>query len=781
MSEQQEFDGNIDPQLGSELTILRLSACHKLVALSVVAISGLLLAFLLVSHPTSLYAQPISGPHAQFARFLQPPYYGTVRLNSVYDHEYPLYGAEVNVDPVNAFIITSTVRHYDGTRYWNLAYSGHNGIDYDLDYELVRASAPGNVAYAGWRDPANHQAGEGLYVRIRHSNHYHTIYGHMSVLRVRTNEEGICGGGEFSCILGISGNTGHSTGPHLHFELEPPGSTASVNPYGWIGGAGNDPWQNWSGLASHDVWLRYPSITNGNVYPSGAPLTAPPINEHEPGAFTVDDGDTGFVENPASCWTVDNTSGWAGDHRWRNAPAQNPGNCTATWNFPGTSGRYNVFVYVPNNHAATDAAQYTIRHTESLDRPWSKQSAWAAVDQSDYPNLYHSSSWVYVGTYYFSNQYGTDYVRLESTPLNPVADTMMAADAVRFAPVRHRIYLPLVMKCYPAILPATPVLNAISNPTRSPNYAVSWQPASGAATYTLQEATNPNFTGAVTVYTGAGDSWAATNKPVGTYYYRVRATNCAGNSNWSSVRSTTVSPPGWVTITSQNFEGAFPGNWIVWDDNGSNYGEYYWGKRTCRPYAGSYSGWGVGGGAQGVALSCGSNYPHNANGWMVYGPFDLQDALAGELRFKLWLYTELQNDTVFYGASTNGTNFYGYATSGNTQGWVDKNLDLASVPTVGNLLGRSQVWVVLAFSSNGSTAYAEGGYVDDVVLRQCYRECPSGSSASTSGSGQNFEVSVMVTRQRGEDLGAPIVGPQPFVSPLSTPDPFRSPLPVPQP
>ncbi|MCX7682210.1 MAG: M23 family metallopeptidase, partial [Anaerolineae bacterium] len=183
-------------------------------------------------------------------------------------------------------------------------YSAHNGIDYDLDYELVRASAPGNVAYAGWRYPANHQAGEGLYVRIRHSNNYHTIYGHMSVLRVHTDDEGICETGEFSCILGISGNTGNSTGPHLHFELEPPNDDRSVNPYGWIDENHNDPWEDWSGLASHDVWLRYPSITNSNVYPSGAPLTAPPINENEPGAFSVDDGDANYSET-AGCWTVD--------------------------------------------------------------------------------------------------------------------------------------------------------------------------------------------------------------------------------------------------------------------------------------------------------------------------------------------------------------------------------------------------------------------------------------------------------------------------------------------
>ena len=413
----------------------------------------------------------------------------------------------------------------------------------------MRAAAPGDVQYAGWRYPANHQAGEGLYVRIHHNNDYHTIYGHMSVLHVRTDDEDICEADEFSCILGVSGSTGSSTGPHLHFELEPPGSTRSVNPYGWIGGAGSDPWENETrnhpetyGFPhiSYDLWLRYPSITNGDVFPSGAPLTAPPINENEPGAFTVDDGDTGFIESPAGCWTVDNTSGWAGDHCWRNVPLGDPGNCTATWNFPGTPGQYNVFVYVPNNHATTDAAQYTIRHTESPDRPWSKQSVWAAVDQFDYPNIYHSS-WTYVGTYYFNNQHGTDYVRLEAQSLNAITDTMVAADAVRFAPVVYRTYLPLVMKRWPPI-PDTPVLNPINNPNGSSGYTVSWQAAYLASTYILQEATNANFTGAVTRYSGTGTSWTASGKAPGTYYYRVKATNSWGDSGWSNTQQTTVWP-----------------------------------------------------------------------------------------------------------------------------------------------------------------------------------------------------------------------------------------------
>jgi murein DD-endopeptidase MepM/ murein hydrolase activator NlpD len=441
-------------------------------------------AILVAAGQVSLAAPTMQHP----GRFLSPPYYGTVQVNVVYDHDLPLMGNE----PAQS---QGSVTHYDniqrqencGTGDARQCYSGHNGIDYALRYELVRAAAPGRVAYAGWHYPADHREGLGLYVRIRHTNDYHTIYGHMSVLRVRTNED-IADSDEFRRILGRSGNTGRcagweGTGPdgrctdndpptcgaHLHFELEPPGSTASVNPYGWIGGAGNDPWENWpGGFASHDVWLRYPSITNGDVFPSGAPLTAPPIAENESGYFTIDDGDVDFNET-AGCWTVDNTAGWNSDYRRRNIPG---GNCTATWNFSQTrqDGRYHVFVHIPNDNVApgnrratVDAARYSIRHTPSPSQPWSKQTQIVVVNQWAYPNNAYASTWVYLGAYYFdTNQFGTDYVRLESDTLSSRAG-VMAADAVRFAPVVYRTYLPLVLKRWPPI-PDTPVLNAIYNP-----------------------------------------------------------------------------------------------------------------------------------------------------------------------------------------------------------------------------------------------------------------------------------------------------------------------------
>ncbi len=525
---------------------------------------AVLLILAVVGSNTQAVASPVLH---QPTRFLSPPFYGTTTITSVFDHELPLISTQNNPDPDGNL----WTMHYDGIIDGpgaRSSYDQHRGIDYALRYDLVRAAAPGTVAQAGWAS-TNHRASYGLHVRIDHADGFRTIYGHMSVLHVKTGDL-VPESDEFQRILGRSGNTGwcagwEGTGPngqctdndpptcgaHLHFQLEHNGRV--MNPYGWIGDFA-DPWsQHPDGATSVDRWVRYPSITNGDVFSSGAPLLAPPMAIDEQGYFTVDDGDADYNET-AGCWTVDNTAGWNGDYRRRNIPG---GNCTATWSFSQTrtDGRYHVFVHIPNDNVApgnrratVDAARYSIRHTPSPSQPWNKQTQIVVVDQWVYPNDVHESRWVYLGAYYFdTNQFGMDYVRLESDTLDSRAG-VMAADAVRFVPVRYRTYLPLVLQCYPAIRPATPVLNVIENADHDGNYTVSWQPASGAATYTLQEATNLYFSGAVTVYFGAGTSWAATNKPVGTYYYRVRATNCAGNSPWSNVRSATVLPPTWFYV-----------------------------------------------------------------------------------------------------------------------------------------------------------------------------------------------------------------------------------------
>lgn len=194
------------------------------------------------------------------------------------------------------------------------------------------------------------------------------------------------------------------------------------------------------------------------------------------------------------------------------------------------------------------------------------------------------------------------------------------------------------------------------------------------------------------------------------------------------VTPTPTTPPStWTIITSENFEGGFPSSgWVVNDSSGTTDGEYYWYKRNCRPFAGSYSGWAVGGGANGGSLACGSNYPSNARSWMVYGPFSLVGATAADFKLKLWLNTELNYDGACWMASVDGNNFSGSCSTGNSNGWVDRSLDLSNVYSLGNLLGRSQVWVALVFTSDSSVVKTEGAYADEVVLRKCMSaSCPA--------------------------------------------------------
>ena len=104
------------------------------------------------------------------------------------------------------------------------------------------------------------------------------------------------------------------------------------------------------------------------------------------------------------------------------------------------------------------------------------------------------------------------------------------------------VYLPLVLNSYPPI-PAVPVLNAIANADGNGNYTVSWNAATRATSYLLQEDDNAGFASPETrCYAGSGTSWDAAGKAVGTYYYRVQAVNAWGPSGWSNVASAVVQP-----------------------------------------------------------------------------------------------------------------------------------------------------------------------------------------------------------------------------------------------
>ncbi|MFM7312632.1 MAG: peptidoglycan DD-metalloendopeptidase family protein [Cyanobium sp.] len=96
----------------------------------------------------------------------------------------------------------------------------HRGIDIANNVGTpILASRGGQVIAAGWND-----GGYGYLVEIRHDDGSLSRYAHNSQILVRTGDLVSQGS-----VISLMGSTGRSTGPHLHFEILPPGRSA-VNP-----------------------------------------------------------------------------------------------------------------------------------------------------------------------------------------------------------------------------------------------------------------------------------------------------------------------------------------------------------------------------------------------------------------------------------------------------------------------------------------------------------------------------------------------------------------------
>jgi murein DD-endopeptidase MepM/ murein hydrolase activator NlpD len=98
----------------------------------------------------------------------------------------------------------------------------HEGIDLGAAYGTpIAAAGSGVVIYCGWME------GYGNLTVIDHGNGLATAYGHQSRIAVSCNQQVSQGQ-----IIGYVGSTGHSTGPHLHFEVRVNGSP--VDPLGYL-------------------------------------------------------------------------------------------------------------------------------------------------------------------------------------------------------------------------------------------------------------------------------------------------------------------------------------------------------------------------------------------------------------------------------------------------------------------------------------------------------------------------------------------------------------------
>ena len=101
----------------------------------------------------------------------------------------------------------------------------HTGIDYLCPTGTpVLASESGTVIFAGWKD-----GGYGYTVFIRHSDNNVTIYEHLlKDIPVKVGQVVVR-----SQVIGYSGSTGNSTGPHLHFEMRD-ANNKTLNPMHYL-------------------------------------------------------------------------------------------------------------------------------------------------------------------------------------------------------------------------------------------------------------------------------------------------------------------------------------------------------------------------------------------------------------------------------------------------------------------------------------------------------------------------------------------------------------------
>jgi murein DD-endopeptidase MepM/ murein hydrolase activator NlpD len=191
--------------------------------------------------------------------FMRAPMEEPRQITSFFDHNAPFL--EENGSLVS----------YWGRAEETLSYDGHTGWDYALaPPDAVLAAAPGTVIFAGNSDDG---CGIARAVIIDHRNGYRTLYWHLSQFAVEAGQQV-----EAGQKIGVAGDTGCVTGPHLHFQTQYFGR--DVDPYGWCGAATPDPWRDaGSGQVSVWLWADRPS-----------PCAPPP-----PGAIVVDDSSPGFV------------------------------------------------------------------------------------------------------------------------------------------------------------------------------------------------------------------------------------------------------------------------------------------------------------------------------------------------------------------------------------------------------------------------------------------------------------------------------------------------------
>jgi murein DD-endopeptidase MepM/ murein hydrolase activator NlpD len=166
------------------------------------------------------------GPMTKLSSHGSDPTMEELRANAIFNDldEMNIYRIAVEKIPF-ANPLKSAYRYTSGYgRRWGRM---HYGTDFAAPHGTpIYASADGVVVHAGWA------SGYGRLVKIKHEFGYETRFGHLSKIRVNVGQK--VSRGE---RIGDMGNTGRSTGTHLHYEIRINGN--AINPMKYLE-AGHD-------------------------------------------------------------------------------------------------------------------------------------------------------------------------------------------------------------------------------------------------------------------------------------------------------------------------------------------------------------------------------------------------------------------------------------------------------------------------------------------------------------------------------------------------------------
>jgi len=260
-----------------------------------------------------------------------------------------------------------------------------------------------------------------------------------------------------------------------------------------------------SGCTNSSFSITWSSVSDATAY-----ILERATNSNFSGATQVYNGSsTSYTDSPdaGTYWYRVKATNECGDSGWKN-------------------GGHSIEITVPPGQPSSLTYNGNVCQGNPVTVTWSSVSDATAyiLERATNPN-FSGATQVYNGSstsYTDSPDSGTYWYRVKAK--NDCGDS------------DWRTELSLIVK------PLPEVISSISYPSsicEGGNLAVSWMSSTNATAYILERATNSNFSGATQVYNGSSTSY--TDSPdAGTYWYRVKAKNDCGDSDWRTGSSVVV-------------------------------------------------------------------------------------------------------------------------------------------------------------------------------------------------------------------------------------------------